>query len=86
MIDIEAVALVGRDASGRGMRFLEVAHLFKFTHLVADGGRGEGEFGQGGKRLGTDRLGRADVFGNDRFENLLFAFGKLHFANAPLSG
>ena len=41
LIDVQAVGLVRWDASGGGVRGVEVAQLLQVAHLVADGGRGE---------------------------------------------
>ena len=61
VVDEEAVALVGRDAPGRGVGLDQEALLLEHRHLVADGGRRHADARCRGDVRGPDRLRGRDV-------------------------
>ena len=64
-IDEEAVAGVGGDASGAGVRLGDVALVLQQRHVVADRGRRDTEGVPLGERLRPDRLAGGDVVLDD---------------------
>ena len=56
MIDVDAIAQVGRHAAGRGVRLLDVAQLLEPRQDVADGGRRHAEARPAHQRRRGDRL------------------------------
>ena len=62
VIDEEAVAAVGRDAAGRGVRLHEVALALEDRHVVAHGRARDPEVARRGDRLGPDRLGASSTY------------------------
>ena len=65
-IDVEAVAAVGRDAAGRGVRLLDEAFLLEPRQDVADRGRRHAEPGRAHEERRGDGLARRDVFAHKR--------------------
>ncbi len=60
-VDEEAVALVGGDAPGGGVRGGDEARVLQVRHDVADGGRGQLQPGLARQRARADRLAVADI-------------------------
>ena len=65
-VDERAVALLGGDPPGAGVRLLQVALGFEGRHVVADRRRRHRHLGRGGDVARPDRLGRVDVLLHDR--------------------
>ncbi len=70
VIDVEAVAAVGRDAPGRGVRLMEVAEVLEIRHHVPEGRGRELEGARLRERTGTDRLAARDVDPDDLVEDV----------------
>ena len=64
-LDVEAVARVGRDAAGRGVRVGQQAVRLELGEDVADGRAGHAEAVALDERLAADRRGGGDVFLDD---------------------
>ena len=69
VVDEEPVALVGRDAPGRGVRLGEVALLLEHGHLVAHRRRTDLDAGRVGDMGRADRLRGLDVLLDHRPED-----------------
>ena len=76
LVDEEAVALVGGDAPGAGVRLGDEALVLQRRHVVADGGRGDAEAVPLGERLGADGLLGADVVLDDGAQHFEPAFAE----------
>ena len=76
VIDVEAIALVGRDATGGRVWLGEVALLLEVRHVVAHRGRRDRDCPAAGDVARAHRLGRRDVFLHHRAEDGDFAFVK----------
>ena len=74
VVDEEPIALVGRDATGRGVRLRQIPLLLEHRHLVANGRRADPNAGQIGDVRRPDRLSRGDVLLHDGPENGGLAF------------
>ena len=70
-VDEEAVALVGGDAAGRGMRRGHEAQILQIRHDVADRGRGQTQARIARQRARADRLTVADVALDERLQQQL---------------
>jgi hypothetical protein len=70
VVDEDAIALVGRDTPGGGVRRDDQLFVFEEGHIVADRRRGDAELVAIDDRLAADRLVRVDVILNDRAEDL----------------
>ncbi len=75
LVDEDAVALVGGDATGRGVRRRDELFLFEQRHVVADRRRRDAEGVPFDDRLRADRLARGDVVLHDDPEHGEAAFG-----------
>ena len=84
-VDVQPVALRGRDSSGGGVRLLKIAHFDQIRKLVADGRGAHRTAHLLSQRLGADRLGRGDVIFDHALENLLFALRQIHTPRSFLS-
>ena len=80
VVDVVAVAPVGRDPARRGVRLGDVALPLEQRHLVAHGGRRNAETGRVGDGLRADRLRRVDVLLDDRAQHRRLAFVELGHA------
>ena len=69
VVDEEAVAAVGRDATGRGVRLHQVALTLEDRHVVAHGRARDPEVPGRRDRLGSDRLRSRDVLLHDRTQH-----------------
>ena len=74
VVDEEAVALVGGDATGRRVRLDQVALLLEHGHLVAHGGRADLHARRVGDVGRPDRLRGGDVLLHDRPQDGCLAF------------
>src|SRR5439155_14019045 len=72
VVDEPAVALVGRDAAGRGVGPPDVAKILEQRHVVVYGGGRYRAAELPGQRLGADRLAGADILPNNRPQNRTF--------------
>ena len=72
-VDEEPVALVGRDAAGRGVRRSDEAELFEIRHHVADGRRAQVQPEVARQRARADRLAVADIVLDQQLQQLLGA-------------
>jgi hypothetical protein len=69
LLDVEAIAGVGRHPPGRGVRVGEEASILERGELRAHGRRAPADLGAIGNRLGADRLATAHVGVNHRPEH-----------------
>ncbi len=76
-LDVIPVGFAGRDASGRGMRGNQVAHLLELRHDVTHCGGRDAEPGAPGDRSRPYRFGGLDMPGDYRLENLAIACTQL---------
>ena len=67
--DVVAIAAVGGDAAGGGVRMGDHAFVFERGHLVADGGARNAEGVALDQRLRSDGLGRFDEVIDDESED-----------------
>ena len=70
LIDVGAIAGVGGNAAGRGVRLHQVAARLQFGHLVANRRRAHAQIVLLGERVRTDRLGGRDVLVDDRRQDV----------------
>ena len=77
LVHVDAVRLVGRNASGRRVRMEEKSLLFQVAHRVADGRRRDPESEPARDRARSRGLRRLDVRADHRLEDLAFAIGEL---------
>ena len=75
LVDEDPIALVGRHATGRGVRRRDQLLLFEQRHVVADGRGRHAEGVPLDDRLRADRLARGDVVLHDDAEHLEAAVG-----------
>ena len=72
LVDVQPVSGGRRDASGGGVRLLQISERRQLRHLVADGRGGKIHVRHLRNGLGRHRLRRADVKIHDRTQDLLF--------------
>ena len=72
LVDVQPVPGRRRDASGGGVRLLQISERRQLCHLVADGRGGKIHVRHLRNGLGRHRLRRADVKIHDRTQDLLF--------------
>ena len=77
VLDKVAVAQVGGDAAGGGVRVRDVPFLLEDRHLVADGGRADAQAVLPRHQIRRDGHGRAHVLADDETEDPLLALGQL---------
>ena len=70
VVDEEAVAAVGRNAAGRGVRLRQVAEVLEIGHDVAEAGRRELKAAALRQRAGADRFARGNVLHDDLAQDL----------------
>ena len=77
VLDEVAVAEIGRDASGRGVRVCQQAHLLECGQLVPHGRGRDAEAVPANERRRGDRLRARDVLADDRAQELTLPFSEL---------
>ena len=83
-VDEEAVALVGGNAAGAGVRLGQIPVALEDGHLVADRRRADVEIGGAGDHGRADRLGRLDVALDHRPEDGGLPFVEHSSTSGPL--
>ena len=78
LVDVQAIALGGRNPSGGGMGLFQIAHLRQIRQLIADGGGADAASHLRGDGFGAHRLRGADIILNDDFQYLLFPICEIH--------